>query len=301
MEMAMTHDVGTLAAVAGATAGAATARRSQAPYYRSPRSTVSTFDAASYMNHLRAPVPSRIPASHGAGVGIHIHYQGQCPHDVAHGSSYPGDILNSHSEGYGYPQDHHNPLYPYYEGSPSSPCGCPRCYWRDFYYVGRVREVYDNHCEHHRLLFRDICLMWELPEKITLPEEEDAPHMSRALTPHSRHSSPSPRRTPIPLSRGPTPLSRESGDRLGVAAVKVSKGKEKEVINTGLDGGADTPDGSIDEDNKGKKVEMKTPPTTTPSEIIAKPQPKPSKTSMQQRFRQFWSTRTREKALEMRG
>lgn len=132
MEMAMTHDVGTLAAVAGATAGAATARRSQAPYYRSPRSTVSTFDAASYMNHLRAPVPSRIPASHGAGVGIHIHYQGQCPHDVAHGSSYPGDILNSHSEGYGYPQDHHNPLYPYYEGSPSSPCGCPRCYWRDF-------------------------------------------------------------------------------------------------------------------------------------------------------------------------
>ncbi|KAI0424261.1 hypothetical protein F5Y09DRAFT_347898 [Xylaria sp. FL1042] len=348
-QMAMIHDVSAMAALSGAAAGAVGAnnRRTQASYYRNQRYNANAFDAASYMNHLRAPAPSRMPGSNGGGVGIHIHYQGQCPHDVARGPSYPGDHFASHSEGYG------SPLHSSYAGPPSSPCGCPRCYWRDFlasdiekykatcqqlretylwnlhelYYVGRVREVYDNHCEHHRLLFRDVCLLWELPEKITLAEgEEDAAQTSRALTPHSLHSNSS-LRTPMPLSRGQTPLSRDSGSRLSVVpAEQMNKGKEKEVINIQLDGAVgrpvvdishDTKDAekelintclhgdieipvvkSVGDDNKGKEVETRISSMTTPSETIVKPQAKPSKTSIHQRFRQLWSIKNRDKSSD---
>ncbi|KAI1426819.1 hypothetical protein F5Y12DRAFT_712702 [Xylaria sp. FL1777] len=331
-QMAMMHDVSALTALSGAAAAVATSaetRRRQAAYYRNPRSNPNAFNAAGYMNHLRAPAPSRIPPNRGPGAGpdagIHIHYQGQCPHEVGHGLSYPSASRISHSEGYGCARDDRKLRRPSYADSPSSPCGCSRCYWRDFlksdiekykatcrrlretyiwnlhelYYVGRVREVYDNHCEHHRLLFRDVCLMWELPEKITLPEEDTA-HSSRALTPHSRHSSSSVR-TPIPLSRGATPLSRESGSRLSVATAEQAnnKGKGKEVIHTGLDGDFDTPlAGSIDDDNREEEVEMKTPSIATPSESITKPQAKSSRTSIQRRFRQFWSTKAREKSSD---
>ncbi|KAI0972669.1 hypothetical protein F4678DRAFT_478543 [Xylaria arbuscula] len=320
-------DMGAIATLAAGTIGA-NARRADAFYNRGPRSNPNAVNAASYMNHLRAPAPSRLPGDRGGGVGIHIHYQGRCPHDVAHSPSYPGDGFASIIDGDSCPQDHRSSRYAPYGASSSSPCGCPRCYWRDFlasdiekykvtrhqlretylwnlhelYYVGRVREVYDNHCEHHRLLFRDVCLIWELPEKITLDEgEEDATttHTSRALTPHSRHSSGS-LRTTIPISRGPTPLSRESGSRLSVAvADKVNKGKEKEVINTGMGGDSSIPATvSVGDDKKGKGVEMKSPPITGPGEAVVKPQPKPNRTSVQQRFRQLWSTKMRDKSSD---
>ncbi|KAI1281187.1 hypothetical protein F5Y07DRAFT_396225 [Xylaria sp. FL0933] len=362
-QMAMIHDAGAVSTLSGAAAGAVGAnnRRAQAPYYRNQRVNPNAFDAASYMNHLRAPAPTRMPGDYGGGgggVGIHIHYQGQCAHDVAQGPPYPGDRFAPYSEGYGSPQ------HSTYAGSPSSPCGCPRCYWRDFlasdvekykatcqqlretylwnlhelYYVGRVREVYDNHCEHHRLLFRDVCLMWELPERITLPEEDDdAVHSSRAMTPHSLHSSGG-LRTPIMVSRGSTPLSRGSGGRLSVGPaeqMRKDKGKGKAVINTGLDGTVGRPavesihddgmgkenkgkgnvintglDGDVDtpaaesvgDDNSGdnncQDVETDTLPMITPSETTINPQAKPSKTSLHQRFRQLWFIRRRDKSSD---
>ncbi|GAW14363.1 hypothetical protein ANO14919_037650 [Xylariales sp. No.14919] len=128
--MTLLHNASTLAAMCGAasaTASAARDRRIADTYYRSPR---SNFNAASYMNYLRAPVPSRVPSSHG--VGIHIHYQGQCPHHMTHGSSYAGGNLTLDGDSYGHPQDHRASPYAHHEGSSTSPCGCPRCYWRDF-------------------------------------------------------------------------------------------------------------------------------------------------------------------------
>ncbi|TGJ84477.1 hypothetical protein E0Z10_g4263 [Xylaria hypoxylon] len=338
------NNASALAAMCGAasaTASAARDRRMPVEKYRSPR---SNFNAASYMNYLRAPVPPRVPSSRG--VGIHIHYQGQCPHHTADGSSsYHGGSLSSDGDSLGLPQNHRISQYPHREGSAISHYGCLRCYWRDFltgdikkykttcqrlrdtyiwnlrelvrrqqgspikpraekdselerlywYYVGRVREVYDNHCEHHRLLFHDICLMWELPEKVTLPEEDVNP-MSRVSTPHSVHSSRG-LRTPIPPYRDPTPLLRENGSQRSVAAGRINKGKEKEVI-AGEDLDVGTPAESICDDNKGKGIEMETSPIITPSETIAKPQPKNSKISMQQRFRQLWSTKAQEKSSD---
>ncbi|KAI1304570.1 hypothetical protein F5Y03DRAFT_406895 [Xylaria venustula] len=352
-------DMGAIAVLSGVAAGAtgSNASRPDSFYNRRPRSNPNAVNAASYMNHLRAPAPSRMPGDRGGGVGIHIHYQGRCPHDAAHGPSYPGDGFASIIDGDSCPQDYRSSQYAPDQGSSSSPCGCPRCYWRDFlasdiekykvtrhklretylwnlhelvrrhhaapnkpqtekdseleklywYYVGRVREVYDNHCEHHRLLFRDVCLIWELPEKITLDEgEEDGAttHTSRALTPHSRHSSGS-LRTTIPISRDPTPLSRQSGSRPGVAATeKVNKGKGKEAINVGMGGDSSISatvsvcDDKIGNDKNGKGVEMKIPRIAGPSEAVGKSQPKPNRTSVQQRFRQLWSTKIRDKSSD---
>ncbi|KAI0417606.1 hypothetical protein F5X98DRAFT_387122 [Xylaria grammica] len=315
-EMTLLHNASTLAAMCGAasaTASAARDRRIADTYYRSPR---SNFNAASYMNYLRAPVPSRVPSSHG--VGIHIHYQGQCPHHMTHGSSYAGGNLTLDGDSYGRPQDHRASPYAHHEGSSTSPCGCPRCYWRDFlttdiekykttcqqlretyvwnlrelYYVGRVREVYDNHCEHHRLLFRDVCLMWELPEKVTLREEE-IDSTSRVPTPHSVYSS-GELKTPVSSSRVPTPLSRDSGSRRSVATAWVNKGKEKEIVGADVDVG--TPVESICDDSEGKETVIETSPITTPNKTTAKPQLKNNKISMQRRLRQLWPTKTNEKS-----
>ncbi|KAI0099940.1 hypothetical protein GGR51DRAFT_382713 [Nemania sp. FL0031] len=176
-----------------------------------------------------------------------------------------------------------------------------KLYW---YYVGRVREIYDNHCQHHRLLFRDICLSWEMPEKVVMSEESLTP-ISRPWTPYSRHSSVS-LRTPISSSStSQMPLSRrESGYRWGADAgwMNKGKGKEKEVI-PGTDGEAGTPVGSVDGDSKDKgkgkeKEEIRPSPATTSTETIIKSPPKPNKISMQQRFRQFWPPKVRGRSLD---
>ncbi|KAK5624344.1 hypothetical protein RRF57_000060 [Xylaria bambusicola] len=132
--MARGADVATIAALSAAS-GAAATRRNAAAWYNNQGVYTGGFNAASYMNHLRAPAHSRMPPIHGSGhggVGIHIHYQDPCSHGMSRGSHYPGDILTSRSDGNECPRAHHNPRPPYYTSSPSSPCGCPRCYWREF-------------------------------------------------------------------------------------------------------------------------------------------------------------------------
>ncbi|KAI0878967.1 hypothetical protein GGS24DRAFT_516042 [Hypoxylon argillaceum] len=351
---AIVLDSSTMAAMSGAAAavaaGAARYRRTQDAYFRGSRSNSNAIDTASYMNHLRAPAPTRIPTNRGGGV--HIHYQNRCPHGAAHGLSYHDGHLASYGENGGYfsPQGGRKSQYTSHAVYHNSPCGCSQCYWKDFltndiekyktarkqlretyvwnlrelvrrhrtsptksrvekdseleklywYYVGRVREIYDNHCQHHRLLFRDVCLAWEIPEKVTLSEESVIP-ISRVPTPLSRRSSGS-LRTPIPSSsRVPTPLSmRGSGNRWSMDAAWVSKGKEKEVIPS-ADGEVSMPIRSVSNDgkNKGKgKEETITPPMTTSSDIIPRSQPKPNKVSMQQRLRLFWPTRIRGKSLD---
>lgn len=189
--------------------------------------------------------------------------------------------------------------------------------------MGRVREVYDNHSEHHQLLFRDICLIWELPEKITLPEEKAAPqeeeqgetsYASQTLTPQSRHGSGSVRRrnsdsmikTPGSVSRVPTPLSRNNESRMSLASEPTGKGKGKEVVNTGLDGDENAPE-SISDDNIDYEAERLGSPVAVPapspvpapmsepesSKPIERPQVKSSRTSFHQRFRQLWSAKNR--------
>ncbi|KAI0457794.1 hypothetical protein F5B21DRAFT_501178 [Xylaria acuta] len=166
---------------------------------------------------------------------------------------------------------------------------------RELYYVGRVREIYDNHCRHHRLLFHDVCLTWELPEKVTLREES-------IRKPLSRHSSGSLKSPISPSSRYPTPLPRrDSESRESVEARAVSKGKEKEVI-PGLDVDVDALVGSAGNGNdgkgkgKGKANEVVIiSPTTTP---VAKAQTKPYKLPMQQRLRQLWPTKVRGKSSD---
>ncbi|KAF2969494.1 hypothetical protein GQX73_g4057 [Xylaria multiplex] len=326
--MATLNDASALAAVSAAvsaTASAARNRDMEATHYSKPR---SSFDAASYMNYLRAPASSRLPTN-PHGVGIHIHYQGQS-------LAILGTVAFSNG--------------PIARDLPIRPVGArgviggifsqvtlrdtkPRA--ENFYYVGRVREVYDNHCEHHRLLFRDVCLLWEIPEKVTLSEEGVEPE-SRIPTPHSVHSSGS-LSTPASL---PGDLSRESGSQRTVLAEKANKGKEKGMI-TGVDVDAGTPvspsissmnlslkserensvaaehinkgkekevltriDVDADtlvesmRDDKSKEVEMEVSPTITSSKTIAKSQPKHNKTSMQQRIRQLWPTRSQEKSSE---
>ncbi|KAI1163319.1 hypothetical protein F5B18DRAFT_651849 [Nemania serpens] len=351
--MAIVFDAGTSAAMSGAVtavSASASARRAQGAYYRSPRSSL---DTASYMNHLRAPVPPRAPTNRGVG-GVHIHYQGQCPH----GPLYPGD--NHHrgfhsegdgdgdGEGYTYPMDQRASRYSYYAGYPNSPCGCSQCYWRDFltndiekyktkrkqlretyvwnlrelvrrhrasptksredkdgeleklywYYVGRVREIYDNHCRHHRLLFRDACLTWEMPEKAVLSEEAVTPAPSRAPTLHSHRSRSGGLGTPVSLPSSPASVSRgESADPLQtVEAGRIDKGKGKEVL-PGAEGEVSSPVGGVDEEEVGAKDKDEGGMTALlmamAGDTIPKPQPKHAKISMQQRLRQFWPTRVR--------
>lgn len=178
-----------------------------------------------------------------------------------------------------------------------------KLYW---YYVGRVREIYDNHCRHHRLLFRDACLPWEMPGKAVLSEEDAAvtPVTSRAPTLHSNRSRSGGLGTPPPISlpSSPAPVSRGgSADPLTVNAGRIDKGKGKEII-PGMEGAGSAPVGNVDEEDEEdeeeakaeiKDEEMTAPLVATASDIMPKPQLKHAKISMQQRFRQFWPTRVR--------
>lgn len=359
---------GASAAAAGA---AARYRGTQAANYSSgPTSNTNAFNTASYMNNLRAPVSSsRAPPNRDRDVGLHIHYQGHCPHGAAHGPPYTDDDLPRHSSG-SYPsfRDTLAPERPlsagYSAGYPSPPCGCSNCYWRDFlshdvdkyettrsqlretylwnlrelvrrhrsapaksreekdgeleklywYYVGRVREIYENHCRHHRLLFRDDFLAWETPGKATLAEQSVASlsaSLSRpALTPYSRQSSGggggggggsgglAMRIRSSSSSTVPTPLSRtDSTSQPNPEPRQASKGKEKEVIIPGTDlDGVSTPVGVVDGNDKGegsKDAEESRTSTSGSDETITKSQPTPGKVSMQQRFRHLWPNKAR--------
>ncbi|KAI0447821.1 hypothetical protein F4803DRAFT_545875 [Xylaria telfairii] len=338
----MILDPGTTAAVSGITAATSAARhrRMLLAYYGGRKDidlhsspTNASFHTTSYMNHLRGP-PSPLrytsPTRGGGrgGVGVHIHYQGHCPHgplsypenyfraSYSESDAYPYPQPQPHHtlpDAYPYPQPHHTLPDPYNADYTNLSCGCSQCYWRDFltsdiekyktacqqlretyiwnlrelYYVGRVREIYDNHCRHHRLLFRHVCLTWETPEKVTLREESVG-------TPLSRRSSGSQRRPISPSSGNPTPLLRgESEGQQSVEARVVSKGKEKEVIPSS-DVEVNTPIGSIDDDHDSKGegrstgkakeqliISLTTPPTT-------KPYTKSHKNLIQKRFRQLW-------------
>ncbi|GAW14362.1 hypothetical protein ANO14919_037640 [Xylariales sp. No.14919] len=134
--------------------------------------------------------------------------------------------------------------------------------------------------------------MWELPEKVTLREEE-IDSTSRVPTPHSVYSS-GELKTPVSSSRVPTPLSRDSGSRRSVATAWVNKGKEKEIVGADVDVG--TPVESICDDSEGKETVIETSPITTPNKTTAKPQLKNNKISMQRRLRQLWPTKTNEKS-----
>ncbi|GAP87256.2 hypothetical protein SAMD00023353_2701640 [Rosellinia necatrix] len=190
-----------------------------------------------------------------------------------------------------------------------------KLYW---YYVGRVREAYDDHCRRHRRLFRGPCPPWVLPERAVLRDdddghdeerghegdgdgdeekerhgEEDGDVMpaaaSRALPPLSgahEQPPPSPSSTAAAAAATTTTTPLSSGGGGGGSG----KGKEREVIlstdgessvqATSLDG-----DKSDDEQTVGEG--LRTPPPT-PDEVAANPQPKPNKVSMQQRLRRLW-------------
>ncbi|KAI1737287.1 hypothetical protein F4680DRAFT_451097 [Xylaria scruposa] len=281
-------DPGTTAAMSGVAAAASAARhrRMLIAYFGRKdidlpsNPPIPSFRTTSYMNHLRGPPsPLRYPSFDHGGVGVHIHYQGHCPHGpLSYHNNYFAPSHNR-SDLYSYPPTHDPSPYPYDGEYPSSPCGCSQCYWRDFYYVGRVREVYDNHCRHHRLLFHDVCLAWETPEKVTLREESIG-------TPLSRRSSGS-LRSPI----SPSSTSFLRGENESTETRVVRKGKEKEVI-PGSDIDIITPVSSDnDEGAKGKiKEDTVSSQTTTP---VAKPQIKSNKVPMQKRLRQLWPTRVR--------
>ncbi|KAI0470173.1 hypothetical protein F4859DRAFT_522646 [Xylaria cf. heliscus] len=325
---AIVLDAGTTAAVSGIAAATSAARHRKmllAYYGRKDvdlrsNPTNESFNTTSYMNYLRGPPsPLRFPPRGHHGVGVHIHYQGHCPHGPLPYRDHYVAASHSESDAYPYPQQTHHASspQPYPAGYPSSPCGCSQCYWRDFnlrelvrrhqasptksredkdaeleklywYYVGRVSEIYGNHCRHHRLLFRDVCLSWEPPEKVTLPEEEEEQQQQKQqqqqgarLTPVSRrHSSsnsksnssrsrssaesiilhvPSSSRdstsrdpTP-PLPRGESESESESASasksQHSVEAGVLDKGKEKELVMPSLDGDAHTVAESVYNDN----------------------------------------------------
>ncbi|KAI1821517.1 hypothetical protein F4861DRAFT_454848 [Xylaria intraflava] len=158
-----------------------------------------------------------------------------------------------------------------------------KLYW---YYVGRVREIYDNHCQHHRLLFQDVCLTWVMPERITLREDDLEPP-SRDPTPQSRHSSAS----FAPSPRDSTPLPRRgSAGRWSLDTGLASKGKEKEVIPR-VDIGGDMQSSSAHDDKSNddeKEVEAIPSPDNNSATT---PEPKHKRISVQQRLRQLWLSR----------
>ncbi|KAI0863680.1 hypothetical protein F4860DRAFT_511577 [Xylaria cubensis] len=315
-------DPGTTAAMSGVAAAASAARhrRMLVAYFGRKdidlpsNPPIPSFRTTSYMNHLRGPPsPLRYPSFDHGGVGVHIHYQGHCPHGPPssyHNNNYFVPSHNGGNDPYFYPPTHDSSPYSYDAEYPGSPCGCSQYYWRDFlttdiekyktacqqlretyiwnlrelYYVGRVREVYDNHCRHHRLLFHDVCLAWETPEKVTLREESIG-------TTLSRHSSGSLR---SPISPSSTPFLR--GDSDSAETRVANKGKGKEVIrgpNVEIITPASSADDDKDERGKDKsniKEETEISPTTTP---VIEPQIKPNKFPMQRRLRQLWPTRVR--------
>ncbi|KAI1431575.1 hypothetical protein GGR50DRAFT_58172 [Xylaria sp. CBS 124048] len=183
-----------------------------------------------------------------------------------------------------------------------------KLYW---YYVGRVREVYDNHCQHHRLLFQDVFLSWRMPEKIELLEKDVEPE-SREPSPPSRHSSlvlsPVPRRlTPqsrhsstglVPPSQGTTPLPRNaSGGRWSLDAIRTDSGKGKEPIPRMNSRATDMENSSANDDGlreKSKEVET----TASSSTGMVVHEPKQKRLSLQQRLKQLWPAKLREKSSD---
>ncbi|KAI0404346.1 hypothetical protein F4802DRAFT_598308 [Xylaria palmicola] len=279
---ALILDSGVVASMGGVAAATSVARRRgvQGWHHDSPRSNPNPLDTAGYMNHLRAPPPSRIPASRG-GAGLTKDME---EYKTARRQLRETYIWNL----------------------------------RELYYVGRVREVYDNHCHHHRLLFQDVYLRWEMPARLTL-REEGAISTSRAPTPHLRRSSGSLRTRQSSSSPVPTPRPRrESENEQSPESRQKGKGKEKEAIASG-DAVVDTPPRTADVDSNARPEYIKTSPTSTHNESAdvnsntrpeyiddtktsptgthnesapAFPQ-KPSKLSIHQRFRQLWPSKSR--------
>lgn len=179
-----------------------------------------------------------------------------------------------------------------------------KLYW---YYVGRVREIYDNHCRHHRLLFRDACLAWEMPDKAILSEDAVTPAPSRDPTLHSRRSRSGGLGTPISLPSTPAPAL--SADPLAVDAGQVDKGKGKEVLPS-AEREVRVPVKSVDEedmeamdamDAKAEdkdEEEMTAPLMATASDTTPILQLKHAKVSMQQRLRQFWPNKVRPRSSD---
>ncbi|KAI8632494.1 hypothetical protein F5Y19DRAFT_366019 [Xylariaceae sp. FL1651] len=307
-------DMAAVASMGGlvTTRNTARSRGLQSALYRSP-------------SLYRSPMPNR-------RADLHIHYQGQCPHGPASGPSYPHDFRSSqypvhprystaacgctqcywrefltdnikqYETTYYQLRDTYlwnlRELVRRHSASPMKPCAEKDAELEKLYqyYVGRVREVYDNHSRHHWLLFHDVCLNWEVPEKVTLREEDVGP-VSQATTPCSRSRAGSgSSRAPLSLSRGPTPLSRRgSNSRRDVGKDRVDKGKEKEVISS-VEMGVQAPvgDGSDGKD-KGKEVEASAPPN---SNSIGKTQFKTKKSSPMHRFIHLLSMRPREKSVD---
>jgi len=174
-------------------------------------------------------------------------------------------------------------------------------YW---YYVARVREVYDNHCRHHRLLFYDATLVWETPEKVTIREEDVEPTTSRSRSRHSSGSS----RALLLLSRNQTqpqtPLSRNENERcLELAATQVDGGNAKGK-DVNRDENAVIPCSGRDNGGgeRGRANEE--------ADILPLPLPnnhkkarsKPNRRYSMKRLRhQLWPTKTREKTVDKPG
>jgi len=142
----------TAVAAAGAAAAAAGTTRSR---YTKNQSTnyqgtgPSHLNTASYMNNLRAPAHSLRPLGLPArgAIGVHLHYQGRCPH-AGHSHS-DDDVYLPHTRDERTSYSH---MYRSFPGSPhsttpasaypASPCGCAQCYWSDF--VSKSLVCLDN-------------------------------------------------------------------------------------------------------------------------------------------------------------
>ncbi|RWA14655.1 hypothetical protein EKO27_g476 [Xylaria grammica] len=282
-EMTLLHNASTLAAMCGAasaTASAARDRRIADTYYRSPR---SNFNAASYMNYLRAPVPSRVPSSHG--VGIHIHYQGQCPHRMTHAMVARKTIAPHHT-----PITKDLPLRPLTSDIEKYKTTCQQL--RETY-VWNLRELVRRHQASPAKRARRKTASSKGYTSTTSAGFERYT-TTTASTTDSCFVTSGELKTPVSSSRVPSPLSRDSGSRRSVATAWVNKGKEKEIVGADVDVG--TPVESICDDSEGKETVMETSPITTPNKTTAKPQLKNNKISMQRRLRQLWPTKTNEKS-----
>ncbi|KAI0555493.1 hypothetical protein F4679DRAFT_578880 [Xylaria curta] len=283
-------DPGTTAAMSGVAAAASAARhrRMLIAYFGRKdidlpsNPPIPSFRTTSYMNHLRGPPsPLRYPSFDHGGVGVHIHYQGHCPHGpLSYHNNY---FAPSHSGNdlYSYPPTHHSsPPYSYDGEYPSPPCGCSQCYWRDF--LTTDIEKYKTACQQLRETY-----IWNLRELMRRhqaspkkPRDEKDAELEKLGSLRS------------PISPSSTPFLRGESESAETRVVK--KGKEKEVI-PGPDIDIITPVGSVDDDNdEGAKDKTKEDPvisrTTTP---VTKPQIKLNKVPMQKRLRQLWPTRVR--------
>ncbi|KAI1813388.1 hypothetical protein GGS20DRAFT_481154 [Poronia punctata] len=160
------------------------------------------------------------------------------------------------------------------------------------YYVSRVREAYENHCRHHRLLFHDTCLEWEMPEKGFLREEDVEPPTRTSL-----HLSSASLRTLLLLPGREThpPFLRSCSEsridtNAGRDSVIVAKGKdaEPEAVNTVVSAGVD----SVDDDRDSvPEIKVDTLPENTPT----KSQSKYDRFSMKRLRHQLWPVKPHEK------